>query len=515
MSVAELGFPLTFEIVFGDYSLADAGKVKISGTNIQLRTDTLNIATKVEERSTAKFTVVSMEPTSITGWPYVWPIIWGATDIKTYKKGEPVEIYDDNAELIWTGTIDSSEAKSISPNGGLYHMVKCIDNHYSADKRRVANSWANELAGDIVHSIIDDYLVDEEIVAGTIQDGPTLISVVSNYVQSTDVLDRLKEESGFTWWIDKYKVLYFLDRSTITAPWIVKRSDVLKGSSSLMSANPKYRNVQYLKGGTTTTTSQTLSFTGDSETRAFTMGYPLAQVPTITLNAGAQTIGIKGVDTGKDWYWSKGDSVITQDEIGTVLDSGDTLVVVYIGEFDFVTVNEDTVEIASQLALEEYGTGRVEDVEDNPKVTDLDDAQEKIIAKLDYFAVAGLVYNFKTVRSGLEVGQLAKITNSAYNLNEEEMLITSVRIMRQDKQFVYTVQAVQGPVNGSWTKFYKSMIDISQSVSREINVGDDSTLIIIAPLTGSLKVSSVLTPNVWACPVPDVGLWPDVALFPC
>src|SRR5690606_91935 len=103
--------------------------------------------------------------------------------------------------------------------------------------------------------------------------------------------------------------------------------------------------------------------TGDGQNKTFTVGFPIAKVPTITLNDVPQTVGIKGLESGKDWYWNKGDPVITQDNDATPLEPTDTLKIEYQGEYDIIIFVNDLADIAQRADIEET-SGIVEHVED-------------------------------------------------------------------------------------------------------------------------------------------------------
>lgn len=55
----------------------------------------------------------------------------------------------------------------------------------------------------------------------------------------------------------------------------------------------------------------------------------IASVTSISLNGAAQTFGVYGQDTGKQWYYIPGASLIIQDEAGTPLAATDSLAVSY------------------------------------------------------------------------------------------------------------------------------------------------------------------------------------------
>ena len=63
--------------------------------------------------------------------------------------------------------------------------------------------------------------------------------------------------------------------------------------------------------------------------RIFPVCQILTSVSSVTVNGVSKTIGVAGVDTGKDWYYTPGAQAIIQDAGGTTLTSSDTLVISY------------------------------------------------------------------------------------------------------------------------------------------------------------------------------------------
>ena len=180
-----------------------ACQVDVGGVSVSFIKGSLSVKTRIEERSTAFFTIYDEDGTM------------------TYSRGQPVEIYDPDANLVFGGFIWDPEQLPVSPAGGLYHRIACVDNHYLADKRLIALSYASKTCGFIVDDILTTYLADEGVTTGNIDAGATLLEAVFNYVSATDALDKLAEAAGFVWFIDASKALYFQARDTTASPWAV------------------------------------------------------------------------------------------------------------------------------------------------------------------------------------------------------------------------------------------------------------------------------------------------------
>ncbi len=467
--------------------------ITVGGVTVDVERNTLSIPQIVEGRTTASFIVADTD----------------ASD--HYVAGQPV-IITDGAAGLFKGVVATSREKRMAPAGGLHHSIKCVDWHYLVDKRLIAASYTGKTLNFIVTDLITNYWAAEGITAGTIQTGPTIAEALFNYAPGSAVLDVLAERAGFTWYIDEDKALHVKVRTTTAAPFTVSKTDFLKGSSSITHGNSKYRNRQYIKGGRGLTSTQTETFTTqDATIKSFQLGYPLASAPTVTEDAGGKTVGIKGIDTARDYYWAEGDEVV----IAAVAPGNGVVVeIIYVGQFDVVAFAEDPVEIATRLAIEGAGTGFVERLDDDPSLTDSNDALDEAEAKLARYGVVGKQLRFTIQTTGLEVGQLLTVTEPLYALSAATMLIAAIEIEESDQGIVYKVLAVEGPVVGSWEQFFYKMATAKEDV-RILAGLSTQILLVLSLFVATTEFSESIVQNVFACPIPAADLHPSSGLLPC
>ena len=429
--------------------------VKINGADVEVEHGSLSIETRIEERSIAAFDVID-----VAGTLYI-------------VRGMPVEIYD-GATCIFGGFIDIPERKRLSPGGGLLHSLSCMDNHYLTDKRLVVKAYENKTLAYIVNDIWTDYLGAEGITIGEVQTGPTIKSAIFNYVKASEAFDALKELSGFIWFIDEYKKLYFVDRASIPAPWHLDAThkpnrDVIP---RLEEGNPLYRNVQYKRGGLGVTDLRTETFTGDGQAFSFTMGYPLAKVPVITENGASKTVGIKGLETGKDYYWSKGDSVVIADTAPAV---NVTVAVKYYGQYPLMARTEDYSAILERQAIE-GGSGIIEDIVVETQHESSDALLESAGAMLRMYCQDAQRFQYETSEAGLAPSQLQSITYSPFGFDAHEMLIESVTMRADGDDIRYLISCIMGPSTGSWAKLFSNIL-LRQD--KAIRIGTDKLLVLL------------------------------------
>lgn len=395
----------------------------------------LSIADAVNQRSTASFI---MEDSA--GQPEV---------------GQDILIYDD-AELIFGGSIDEPENEGL-PGGAISYQVSCVDHHEKADRRLVAEVYENWLAGDIVKDLRAKYLNDEGITVGTIQDGQIINKAVFNYIPASQSLDELSEITGFQWLIRPNKQLDFFERGTFATPFDIDDTSRVD-NFRIRRHRQEYRNRQYLRAGQDVTTVQTRTFKGDGETQVFTVELPLAKVPTVKVNGVTKTVGIREVETGKDWYWQKNDKTISQDKDGTKLTSADTLTIEFQGFYPLIIVAEDPEEINNRQSTE-GGTGIYEAIEEKASIDTRDAALDYTNGLLRRYARIGKVVTFNTSQAGLKPGMLLSVTRTDHGVSGQ-MLISRVTITdpgRADGELSYAIECLDGEAVGGWINFFKKM----------------------------------------------------------
>lgn len=300
---------------------------------------------------------------------------------------------------------------------------------------------------------------------GNIQDGPIVSRAVFPYVQVSKGLDDLAELAGFSWWITADKKLNFVSRETFRAPWNITDTSPIR-AVKVRTNKDKYRNRQYIRAGRDVTDPQQESFAGDGKRQTFVVGFGIAQVPTVTLDTVVQTVGIREIDTGKQWYWSKSEKEITQDQSGVPITDVNTLVVDYRGYFPILVVADSGSAISKRKAVE-GGTGIYESIDQDASIDSATAALDIANGKLRKYARLSKELTFETDKAGLQAGQIINVTQSIHNITSDEFLIDNVTISEYtpNGDLRYQVHAVDGEALGGWTNFFKALANQGGNIS--------------------------------------------------
>ena len=404
-----------------------------------------------------------------------------------------------------------------TPTPLTFWTIQATDMHYAADKRLAAKAYQNQTVDVIVADLYTDYLLPEGIGIGQIDAGIVLEEAAFNYVPVSQALDALAERVGYWWRIDENKDLYFAQRGTSVAPFDGTGAVMLHDSIRVEHSNPKYRNVQVVRGARDLTSVQTEIQVGDGEKQSFVVAYPIAKVPTVEISIGggaytAQTVGIRGIEEGKDWYWSGGDNTISQDSTGTPLTSADMLKVVYQGEFPVIIISRNPGEIIGRQDVEGGGTGQVEEIITENSQSTRKGAFQLAAQLLEKYSTIGRTVTFNTRERGLLPGQLIDITLPAYKLTGQFLIESVQERDEQGAEMRYGVKAIEGPEQKSWANLFKEIL-ISNQPTVRVGVGTGESLIL--PYQFKKTWTAIETPNIFSELRPTAaGVEPTTTLFP-
>lgn len=472
------------------------------GVPYTIQHGSLHVTRQVGQRSTGQVTVIDL------------------TNTARFKQGDPFAIYDQQGRRVWCGVV-MADARARSVKGGdVAHQLTLADWHYLADKRLAAYTNSNVSAGTVFRDMLTNYLAQEGVTAGTIATGPTITgAITAAYVPVSAVLDAVVQKcgDGWYWLIDDNKQLQFQQQTSAPLAPFVANEDVMEMSPppTPVHGNPNYANSVYMLGGIAQTSQQTETRQGDGKLTAFTMSYDLANVvPVITLNSVAQTVALKTVGTGAQWYWAPGDPVIAQDNSGTKLLSTDTLQVVYTGQFPNVAISTDGGAVTAQQQREGVGSGTVETAVIDTTITSTTQAFQSAAGYLSKFARDLDSLTFTTSAFGLAEGQLLTVYDPADDFDNEQMLIEQCDITDvgpyggELDTIWYTVKAVSGPINTGWQSFFRGLASQGQAVIDSIQVGQSQIVTLLQTVSESWTWTESVAETVYACPVFPLTLSP-------
>lgn len=460
---------------------------------------TLSIEDAINERSTASFKMTDET---------------GQLDL---KDGQPIDIYDNDNVHIFGGFLFFPKRFVPVATNAVFYDVEATDQHLIADRFIVAETFTNETTGDIAKTLRTNYLAADGITIGEIQDGPNIEAITFTRIGTvSDAMDELAELSGFSWWISHDKQLYFVERSTFRAPFDLTDESPI-WNVNLREDKSRYRNTQYIRGGLDRTqeiAKEKPTPSPDGVSKTFVTRFPIAKKPRIFIDSVevlSADIGVNGFDTGKKYYYTYNSNNITQDNSETILNT-EVLEITYVGLYPLLVVAQDAQAVEDRKAIE-GGTGIYENISNEPKINQRENALEIANGKLRKYTKIEREMTYQTISKGLLAGQIQNVNMDKYKVENGQFLIDRITITDFEGKgtMLYDVHMVDGEAFGGWTQFFKQLA----KEPGKLIIREDEVLVILQTIFESQGWGEDTTPTAFACPIPSETLYPSEILKPC
>jgi hypothetical protein len=444
--------------------------------------------------------VLAVEVGAVVGLVQSVTLVTEAGEELTTEAGDVLFVEN---EAIFGGLIDSvSEALVIDGNRSwLRREVECVSFDALADRRLVAATYETQpqTLADIVTDVVTNYMNGDGITTINVQAGGINIDPIKfNYVTAAAVFDELASVTGWAWWIDDTRNLYFQPRAAIAAPFVIDGTNARR--VSVAKAAETYRNRQLIRAGLDLTASRTENFIGNGTQKAWVLSYPVGAVPTsITVATVPQTIGIRGVDTGFDWYWNLGDSTVSQDDGAPAVGNGVAIAVTYQGQFPILVNAQDDAQVAQQAAIG-GGSGIWEAIDSRSNLNDDDSALQIAQGLLRRYGQIPRRLRFETDNVGLHPGQLLTANFAPHNVSGSWLIDQVNASDRFGDALVYVVEALDGESIGGWESFFKSL----SGEGRVIEFRENEVVVLLRGASEQVTLTDSITATS-AAPVSTVG----------
>lgn len=411
-------------------------------------------------------------------------------------------IIADGAIRYFGGFVDSyTEQLTIDGNQtALSYEVECVSYDALCDRRLVAASYESgtQTLSTIVADVVTNFLTGDGITTTNVDTGPVIERLKFNYEPASRVFDELANITGYAWWVDENKALWFKPRAGVAAPFAIDATNARR--VSINRTTESYRNKQLIRAGVDLTASRTESFTGDGAQKAWTLVYPVGAVPTsITVGGVSKTIGIRGVDTGADWYWNLGDPVVSQDDGAAAVGAGVAIAVTYQGQFPILINAQNDSGIAS-LAAASNASGIYEAIEDRANLNDDDAAISVGEGLLRRYGAIPRRLTFETDTAGLRPGQLLSATFGPHAVSGSWLVDSVAAVDRNGLDLVWTVEALDGESLGGWEAFFSAL----STAGKVAEFRENEVVILLRSLAETVTLADALTASS-AAPESRVG----------
>jgi hypothetical protein len=343
----------------------------------------------------------------------------------TIAMGQPVYLVSTDSAVgdIFGGYIDTCTVANYPGYPDVYSWACTCCSWAGLAMRRVVpptlpTTWTG-IAGDIVFAqVVLTYLSNDGVAVSTTS-APAINLAAATGANVGQLLDQIVQlvttsTQAWYWTTDVWRTFILAPYNAANAPWnVADGTDLLAGDTplqvSIQQTHNQMANFAYAIGQNTLLNALNATINGDGTSRTFNLPQSVGAAPVITLNGLAQTVGVLGVDSGDNWYWSQGSTTLTQDSGGTVLAATDVLVVAYDLETAGVAQapNEGSLLQCNQIE----GTSGEYDYSTSISVpimpADLLTVAEAYVTE---YGDPATTVSASTLRPGLHTGQMQSIT---------------------------------------------------------------------------------------------------------
>jgi hypothetical protein len=388
------------------------------------------------------------------------------TVLGTVPHGCPVILGIDNANnLVFGGVVSRDRLTVVSNKQDVFTECECVSWQYALGRQFTdEKTYDNTTAGAVFQALLNSPRVAVDYVGYNVQDvGAFIESVAFGTENLWDALQRLVDLSNtpsdkFYIYVDPYRVAHFRKQTAIAAPWVLTKDGSILLNYNVIKTSEKRINRVVVKGSQVLGDTVSERFYGNGSVRTFYTAASIGSEPIILRNGAPQTVGIYGIDTGRDWYWNSGSNALRQDPAGTVLTATDFLDVSYRG-FQYQSAEAQNTTDQAEARAAEGGSGIYWHHVAVTTPTTAEGLQGLAQAWVTKYAGKAVQVDIDTYRSGLLPGQ--KITVQLDDAaTSGEYLIESASIQVRRAYVVWSVRCTSALL-GDWRKPFLDLTDLA------------------------------------------------------
>lgn len=351
-------------------------------------------------------------------------------------------VFKDGSRFLFGGYISKVEIDEIGVGQFFTCHIEASDYSFIFNNKVARRSYDSQTLEYIVEDLLTEY-VDATYGFDTtnVAVGPTIDSINFDHVSIRKCFEKLQKLTGYVWFVDYEKKLYFQTQTADTAPEDI--TDVSSNHESLAISydTAQVRNSVIVIGnseGEQSANTEVETFTGDGETRSWELTSKPSQVSTIKLNTVSKqfSLDVNERDTDYFIYSYSGQSFRVTDASPTPVGGGtpDDIEITYYPRVPIIAKEIDSESVAFFAALD-GGDGVYEYTIKEPSITTKEEATARALEELSQYAdplVDGRVRtrtSLLTAGSIFSAGQALTVNSPVNGIDTDTVfMIQEVRI---------------------------------------------------------------------------------------
>lgn len=437
----------------------------------------------------------------------------------TPQEGSEI-IFKDGSRFLFGGFVTRTKPREIGKGQLFIFDVEASDYSFIFGSKIARRAYSNQTLKYIVEDLIATY-VDSSygFTTTNVATGPTIDSITFDHISVRKCLEKLQKLTGYVWYVDYQKNIYFTTQTADPAPETITDSSNNYSEISIAYDISQTRNSVICIGSDEGEQSSALNvetFVGDGSTRSWPLDNKPSAVSSITVNGVSKQFSLDVNLRDTDVFVYSFNSQSFSHSLGTTFTGSDTIVISYYPRIPIVAQKSDPTSIAFFAALD-GGDGIYEYTIKDPAITSKASAAERAIKELDEFSMPIVNGQFIT-RTGLlsggsifSVGQALTVNLPTYGISSDYVfLIQEVNISLIENltttEYQYTVR-FGGKLSGV-QEFLESLVTEGGEVSNTDNIVTIYQQSESEAIDDSLALShtNVTPPYHWTSGAP-VGKW--------
>lgn len=312
-------------------------------------------------------------------------------------------ILKDGARFLFAGFVTRVEPTENGKGSQFIYRIEATDYTYVLINKNAQAVYKNKTMKYIVQDLLSQYVnAGYSFTSTNVDTGPTLNTISFNHISLRKCFEKLSEVTGYEWWVDYQRNVYFKQKSYTVAPEQI--NDTLKNFSQI-NINcdvTQVRNSIVVKGGKEETVSPfSQKFLGDGKAREWILREKPKTMNFIKLNGTTKTIGVDLLndDTGYDYMFNYQEKFVRATATTATPTSSDEIEVSYYYEVPVIIKLRSASSAALMKAIE-GGDGLHEFTINDSSINSKAEARNRALKELDEYANPLINGVFKT-RTGL------------------------------------------------------------------------------------------------------------------
>ena len=430
-------------------------------------------------------------------------------------------VYKEDTRFLFGGYITKVSPEEIGKGDLFIFDVEVSDYSIIFGSKIAKRAYANKTLNYIVTDLFGEYLDSGYGFDVTnVDTGPTIETIAFDHISITKCLEKIASITGYVWWVDYEKKLYFTKPELTVNPAPESFTDSSNNYESLKIAydSTQVRNDVTVIGsptGVASSSLETQTFTGDGDTTTFILGEFPYLINSITLNGTPQDFSlVSEAKETDDFNYSKDSKNLTKGESGVTPSFGDSLVVTYYPALPVIEEVTDPISITFFQALE-GGDGKKEFTIKDTSIGSLEEANARGKQELTEYSMPladGKVVTRSDMLSGgsiFKTGQLLTLNIPSQGLTTDTVFLiqeVGISVTEDGTNTIYKYTLTFGGKVIGVSEFLEYLA-AQQSTGTEASEADN--ILVIEHLTDSMDFSDSDTAMTGDIETPPYVYGPD------